>query len=149
MDSSGDDKGSQSSCKLTPLISLEKKESPVNPYNRVDSAKANANWPVPDTDDNEISAVNSLPRLDCGAFSKSYMDTCPCCPRETADSSRQRDASGILAVAGDDGCCRAHWERKDRYEPIKARVNRAVKVRAIGGSSLTEPIETRRSNRAR
>ncbi|XP_043259692.1 tubulin glycylase 3A-like [Colletes gigas] len=131
-DSTSEDKADQSGCKLAPLISLEKKESPVNPYNRADWTKMNSKWPLPDTDDNEISAVNSLPQLDCGAFPKSYMDTCSCCPRETfGKHDTDAFANYRSIVLKDDGCCKAHWARKECYERIKAKVNRAVKRHKI------------------
>ncbi|XP_053995687.1 tubulin glycylase 3A-like [Hylaeus anthracinus] len=131
-DSSSEDKADQSCSKLAPLISLEKKESPVNPYNRADWTKMNSKWPLPDTDDNEISAVNSLPQLDCGAFPKSHMDTCSCCPRETFDNyDTDAIANYRSIVLKDDGCCKAHWMRKECYQRIKAKVNKAVKRHKI------------------
>ncbi|XP_015440358.1 PREDICTED: tubulin glycylase 3A-like [Dufourea novaeangliae] len=117
---------------MTPLMSLEKKESPVNPYNRSEWAKINSKWPLPDTDDNEISAVNSLPQLDCGAFPKSYMDTCSCCPHETFDKHGTDTIINYRnIVLKDEGCCKAHWLRKECYQRIKTRVNKAVKRHKI------------------
>ncbi|XP_033349028.1 tubulin glycylase 3A-like isoform X4 [Bombus vosnesenskii] len=128
-DSTNEDKASHSYCKLTSLICLEKKESPVNPYNRVDWTKMNSKWPLPDTDDNEINAVNSLPQLDCGAFPKSYMDTCSCCPRGIFDKHDTDTINNYRnIVLKDDDCCKTHWTRKERYQKIKAKVDRAVKL---------------------
>ncbi|XP_076664467.1 tubulin glycylase 3A isoform X2 [Andrena cerasifolii] len=127
-----EDKASQSGCKVAPLISLEKKESPMNPYNRADWARMNPKWPLPDTEDNEINAVNSLPQLDCGAFPKSYMDTCSCCPRETFDKhDTDATVNYTSVILKDEDCCRAHWIRKEAYQRIKARVARAVKRHKI------------------
>ncbi|XP_033349025.1 tubulin glycylase 3A-like isoform X1 [Bombus vosnesenskii] len=131
-DSTNEDKASHSYCKLTSLICLEKKESPVNPYNRVDWTKMNSKWPLPDTDDNEINAVNSLPQLDCGAFPKSYMDTCSCCPRGIFDKHDTDTINNYRnIVLKDDDCCKTHWTRKERYQKIKAKVDRAVKRHKI------------------
>ncbi|KAF3421500.1 hypothetical protein E2986_11822 [Frieseomelitta varia] len=131
-DSTNEDKAGTSCCKLTPLISLEKKESPVNPYNRVDWTKMNSKWPLPDTNDNEISGVNSLPQLDCGTFSGSFVDTSSCCPREIFD---KHDTDAVnnhrSIVLKDDECCKTHWARSERYQKIKAKVARAIKRHKI------------------
>ncbi|XP_050575390.1 tubulin glycylase 3A-like isoform X2 [Bombus affinis] len=128
-DSTNEDKASHSYCKLTSLLCLEKKESPVNPYNRVDWTKMNSKWPLPDTDDNEINAVNSLPQLDCGAFPKSYMDACSCCPRQIFDKHDTDTINNYRSIVlKDDDCCKTHWTRKERYQKIKAKVDRAIKL---------------------
>ncbi|XP_034195779.1 tubulin glycylase 3B isoform X6 [Osmia lignaria lignaria] len=122
----------QSNGKSTALISPEKKESPMNPYNRADWSKMNAKWSIPDTEDNEINSVNSLSQLDCGAFPKSYMDTCSCCPRDIFD---KHDTDTITSYKGvtfkDGGCCKLHWTRKERYQNIKTKVGRAIKRHKI------------------
>ncbi|XP_076767206.1 tubulin glycylase 3A [Xylocopa sonorina] len=113
----------------------------------------NAKWPLPDTDDNEIGVVNSLSQLDCGAFPKSYMDTCSCCPREIFDKHDTDDAVNAVnnyrtIVLKDDDCCKAHWTRKERYQKIRAKVDRAIKrhkVFLIRGElpKLKEALEKR------
>ena len=101
----------------------------MNPYNRVDWTKMNSKWPLPDTDDNEINAVNSLPQLDCGAFPKSYMDACSCCPRQIFDKHDTDTINNYRSIVlKDDDCCKTHWTRKERYQKIKAKVDRAIKV---------------------
>ncbi|CAK9804385.1 Tubulin glycylase 3A [Anthophora plagiata] len=125
-------KATTSYCKLTPLMSVEKKDSPMNPYNRADWTKMNAKWTMPDTDDNEIGAVISLPQLDCGTFPKSYMDACSCCPRDIFDKNDTPDPINYRSITvKDDGCCKAHWTRKERYQKIKVKVGRAIKRHKI------------------
>lgn len=106
---------------------LEKKESPVNPYNRVDWTKMCTKWT---SSENEICVVNSLPQLDCNAFPKSYMDTCSCCPRDIFESNLDvMNESYRGAVVGkDEDCCKVKWEKKERYRKIKTKVVRAIKV---------------------
>ncbi|XP_076388301.1 tubulin glycylase 3A isoform X2 [Megachile rotundata] len=124
-------KADQSEAKSTPLISPEKKESPVNPYNRADWSKMNTKWPLPDMDDNEINSVNSLSQLDCGPFPKSYMDTCSCCPRDIFDKHDADTFTNYKGIAFKDACCKIHWTRKERYQNIKAKVDRAIKRHKI------------------
>ncbi|XP_078052231.1 tubulin glycylase 3A [Augochlora pura] len=136
MDTTREDKANQSTCKPAPLINLEKKESSVNPYNPYEQpvpGRMNAKCSVAGSDDNEISAVNSLPQLDCGAFPKSYMDTCSCCPREMDfDNNYHCTNTSYRSVVVKDGdCCKAHWMRREGYEKIKATVNKAVKRHKI------------------
>lgn len=106
---------------------LEKKESPVNPYNRVDWTKMCTKWT---SSENEICIVNSLPQLDCNSFPKSYMDTCSCCPRDIFDTNLDvMSESYRSAVVGkDEDCCKVMWEKKERYRKIKTKVVRAIKV---------------------
>ncbi|XP_076303241.1 tubulin glycylase 3B isoform X4 [Lasioglossum baleicum] len=140
MESTSGDKANQSGCKpIRPLASLEKKESSVNPYNRADTDKTNEKCPMAGSNDNEISAVNSLPQLDCGAFPKSYMDICSCCHRETDFDSNSycnsqqhcTNTNYRRVVVKDTDCCKAHWMRRECYEKIKATVNKAVKRHKI------------------
>nr|XP_033321045.1 tubulin glycylase 3A-like [Megalopta genalis] len=136
METTSEDKANQSASKPAPLINLEKKESSVNPYNPYEQPvpeRMNTKCSVAGSDDNEISAVNSLPQLDCGAFPKSYMDTCSCCPREMDfDNNYHCTNSSYRSVVVKDGdCCKAHWLRREGYEKIKATVNKAVKRHKI------------------
>lgn len=108
---------------------LEKKESPVNPYNRVDWTKMCTKWTSSETE-TEICMVNSLPQLDCNSFPKSYMDTCSCCPRDIFDINLDvMGESYRSAVVGkDEDCCKVKWEKKERYRKIKTKVVKAIKV---------------------
>ncbi|KOX75309.1 Tubulin glycylase 3A [Melipona quadrifasciata] len=114
---------------LPPDLSLGKKESPVNPYNRADWTRMNSKWPLPDTNDNEISGVNSLQELDCGAF----LDAGACYPREIFDKhdTDAVDSSHRSIVFKDDERCKTHWARNERYQKIKAKVGRAIKRHKI------------------
>ena len=96
---------------------LDRKESPINPYNRTEYPPVQ--WLPPDIEDTDTV----MPSLEREPFTNSHMRMCFASPKDLL-KKENTFTSGIRTEED----CKDEFARKEFYRKIRNKVEKAVKV---------------------